>query len=168
MDALEPRTKEEASLLEYLKAIRDCRMTMRKPADFKYYGAEDFLLQHGTFFTPANLPLTIRPMPIQQCFTNALRVASRTQAYHYVEGFATGVIPVHHAWLIDKDGNVADPTWASLRSGLGCAYIGVEFDLKETKATLRAGCSLLEDYRRDYPVLQGSDAFAKDAWFPRW
>jgi hypothetical protein len=56
--------------------------------------------------------------------------------YSYVEGYAMGVIPVHHAWCVDKDGNVIDTTWSAtervpgtMRAKVGTWYFGVEFDL---------------------------------------
>lgn len=163
----EPRNDAERDLLSYLEGVRDLRARHGKPPEFQYFGVEDYLLQHGSFFVPKPLPPTIRPMPLQQCFTNSLRVALRTKAYHYVEGYALGLIPIHHAWLIDKDGNVADPTWASGNTTLGTAYFGVEFDVSAVRLAHRVGCSVLEDYRRDFPVLQGDDVIHKDAWFRR-
>src|SRR6185369_9939105 len=106
-----PRNKSEEELLDYLLKMRELRLTMRRPQEFKYVGFEDFLIQHGTFFEPSDLPASIRPMMISQCFENCFRVASRTKAFHYCEGYAVGLLPIHHAFLIDRDGRCYDPTW---------------------------------------------------------
>ena len=161
-------TAADRELYEFLVTFREARETSKRPPIFAYSCLEDWLLKHGTFFTPKNLPSTVRPMGLQQCYENAWRVAQRTKAYHYVEGFAIGMIPVLHAWLIDRDGNVIDPTWASRTAGIGSAYMGVELNLEEVRRSRRAGCYCLTmDYKRDYPVQQGVDVFAKDAWFRR-
>lgn len=49
----------------------------------------------------------------KECFRNAYRWAIKWDPeLTYCEGYATGTgFPVHHAWLIDPDGNVQDPTW---------------------------------------------------------
>lgn len=141
---------------------------MQKPAIFHYSSVEDYLLKHGHFFTPSGLPEGIRPMRLQQCFENAWRVAQRTKAFHYVEGIAWGVIPCAHGWIVDRDGNAYDPTWAHARVGLGSSYFGVELNLDEVRLSRRSGnMSLLDNWQRDYPALQGMDVIAKDAWFKR-
>lgn len=162
------KSLSDRDLLEYLEGMRNLRDRFKKPGIFVYGSAEEFVLKHGTFFKPSGLPDGIRPMRLQQCFENSFRVAQRTKAVHYVEGFAIGIIPVAHAWIVDADGNAFDPTWAS-RGDLGASYCGVELNLEEVKMSRRGGClSLLEDWRRDFPALQCVDSiFAKDAWFKR-
>ena len=164
----EPRTPADEQLLEYLRQIRAIRETMRKPSEFVYSCVEDFLLKHGTFFQIDGLPATIRPMRLGECYENAWRVSNRSKAYHYVEGVALGVIPLSHAWLVDRDGHAYDPTWAGLDSGPGTSYFGVELNLDEVRLSRRHGSkSLLEDFRRDFPALTGAEVVAKDAWFHR-
>jgi hypothetical protein len=169
-DRPKPRTEHEKELLQYLFDVREVRLKNhhRSGGNFKYAGFEDYLIQHGTFFTPKHLPPTVRPMMVSQCYENAFRVASRSKAFHYVEGVALSLIPVDHAFCVNAEGDVVDPTWASGRTELGLAYIGVELDLTEVKASRRVGTlSLSGDYRRGWPVLQGKEVRAKDAWFSR-
>lgn len=45
------------------------------------------------------------------CYANAQYLASRRKGLRYAEGFATSVIPVEHAWCVDAEGRVIDPTW---------------------------------------------------------
>jgi hypothetical protein len=47
-----------------------------------------------------------------------------TKKLRYVEGFALSVIPVHHAWCADEDGNAIECTWQKP----GLAYFGLEFE----------------------------------------
>jgi len=74
------------------------------------------------------LPRPYRPMPPKQCFTNAARLVGRYPKLTYVEGFAVREsigFPMHHAWAVDADRNVIDPTWNAPED---CAYWGVPFD----------------------------------------
>lgn len=48
--------------------------------------------------------------PAKNCYGNAALVALYNDEYTYVEGWATGIIPVHHAWVEDADGNAIDVT----------------------------------------------------------
>lgn len=81
-----------------------------------------------------------RPLPaeyergeIKLCFMNAARLAWEDADLTYCEGYATtGLLPVHHAWCIDLDGLVVDPTWQYDHDGYArdpttWAYIGVSF-----------------------------------------
>lgn len=64
--------------------------------------------------------------PMGECFRNAAWL-SRTSKLHYVEGYAVASarlsLPLPHAWCVDDEGRVYDPTWAE-----GRAYYGVVFD----------------------------------------
>ena len=77
------------------------------------------------------------PMPRKQCFKNAFALAnSNPNVLAYVEGLAlTSGIPLHHAWCVDRDGNVIEPTW---RPDLGQAYFGVALDIDALRAHVLA------------------------------
>ena len=51
----------------------------------------------------------------KRCFDNAFRIALKNASLKYCEGFACSIIPVEHAWLVDQDGSVIDPTWWRLQ-----------------------------------------------------
>lgn len=81
------------------------------------------VLQHGAEWTervPANWQGTQGA-----CYANAQFLARRRKGLRYVEGFATNVIPVEHAWCIDAEGRVVDPTWGEDRKP---DYCGIAFE----------------------------------------
>ncbi len=62
----------------------------------------------------------------QACYSNSALKAS-AEGLIYVEGYAMpkGLIPISHAWCVDDEGKVYDPTWDV---GYGVSYFGVPFD----------------------------------------
>lgn len=65
-------------------------------------------------------------MEMGQCYRNAFQLASTDpENLTYCEGFAMvpDLIPLEHAWVVDKKGRVIDPTWSD-----GSDYFGVAFD----------------------------------------
>jgi hypothetical protein len=88
-------------------------------------GPADLLLHKGQWFLPTRKKIAgWRGMP-NACFRNAALVAM-TQGLRYIEGYTAAIIPVHHAWCADDEGNVYEVTWDKP----GHAYFGVEFDPK--------------------------------------
>lgn len=88
---------------------------------------ESVLLKHGRPWTPAPQPSGIRFHGPQECFRNAWYERARRPGTQYVEGYAAEAsygIPVAHAWLVDPEGLVIDPTWRTA----GREYFGVPFD----------------------------------------
>ncbi len=73
-------------------------------------------------------------MKMKECFKNATEIVISGYGYKhkltYVEGFAVSgkmleiglVFPVQHAWAVDTDGNVYDPTFEQPEHGV---YIGL-------------------------------------------
>lgn len=79
---------------------------------------------HGAVFTSQPLPAEFERGPKKQCFMNAGRLALERDDLFYCEGVAHSVIPVEHAWCIDREGRVIDPTWDEPER---CTYVGVAF-----------------------------------------
>lgn len=153
----------EADLRQYLELI----------ANFQPKGFEALVLEHGTDYTPPasiaqNQRLMaeygVEPGELKDCFANAGREcvfrAASTPHLTYVEGFAAGVIPVHHAWLVTDDGQVIDPTWGTGRAserfeelgsndiGPGVAYRGIPVDQEAlSKLVFRRGTWGAWDWR---------------------
>lgn len=86
-----------------------------------------FCLRHGTLSTSSPLPRGIKKGVVKECLKNAGRLALDSQGcLTYCEGWAQ--MPAHrglttyHAWCLDRQGNVVDPTWAHK---VGHEYLGV-------------------------------------------
>lgn len=124
-------------------------------------GPVRLLAEHGRNWKPAPLPKDVRSGIKQGCFHNCATLALRWQRFIYCEGYACGVIPVLHAWLLDAQGNVIDPTWTGGRNMAepGIDYFGVAIKTKyliERTAMLQRGpfvASILDDWINDYPIL---------------
>ncbi|MFI8457110.1 hypothetical protein [Kitasatospora sp. NPDC085464] len=74
------------------------------------------------------------------CFPNAWRVARRSPALAYVEGYVIeddGTV-THHAWCADEHGRALDPTWPD---GRARAYAGVAMVLPWVSAVRRRTCT---------------------------
>mgnify|MGYP001012730423 FL=1 len=111
------------------------------------------MLKCGGFYVrqPTDRPQAwARP---KRCFVNAARLAAtRRDELQYVEGWAWGKVPLHHAWCVDRDGNVVDPTWEP--DPLLDAYFGVPFDLVDVSIAIVASGSVLLDHANRYPILR--------------
>jgi hypothetical protein len=80
----------------------------------------------GAFYSPAPLPEDIDRLPAGLCRENAALLVAFRPDLQNVSGFAVAKdSPRRHAWTIDTDGRVIDPTWASIPIGVGSAYFGV-------------------------------------------
>lgn len=107
----------------------------REP-DTGYASFEEFVLKHGQAFVP---PPEKKPRPKgfrkgrdKMCFMNATHAAVERD-WAYVEGFAVGFIPAHHAWTVDADGNTVEATWKTS----GDSYFGVVFPDAVWRVTVR-------------------------------
>jgi hypothetical protein len=99
------------------------------PEAYHYRNREALLLQHGRFFkTIRPQPETVPPGDLGDCFTNTFwQVMRDSGAWRYAEGYAIKdrrtLVPMPHAWVLDAQGRVVDPTWTPP----GVAYFGVVF-----------------------------------------
>lgn len=82
-----------------------------------HYGPYRFVRLYGTAYEPARLPDGVQPGRPRCCFANAFRLAAEQPELHYVEGFGTlwgcDTWLYRHAWCIDDDGHVVDPSWGA-------------------------------------------------------
>lgn len=66
------------------------------------------------------------------CFMNAFDLANedtgdRDTRVIYCEGYAlSSVMPIHHAWVVTRDGRVIDHTWEEP----GIEYVGIPIDMR--------------------------------------
>ncbi|QNN21554.1 hypothetical protein HED60_04450 [Planctomycetales bacterium ZRK34] len=139
---------------QLLKQIHDRDATVKKPS-FMRRSRYQFVIDHGHWYAPTPCPDTMARGDKQQCFKNALELASDDEYLYYVEGFALysskGLI-VHHAWITDGSGRAIDPTWDQP----GVAYAGVPFKMDFVLAAAIADHSVnsvLDDYGNYWPIL---------------
>ena len=79
-------------------------------------------------WTPAPLPCGAERGVPKSCFMNATHALLADGGLDYCEGvgFTPGLpFGFLHAWAVDADGNVVDPTWNEPER---CRYYGVRYD----------------------------------------
>lgn len=156
-----------ADLRTYLETATAAVRRFRPAASrFVYPCVEAFVLAHGRpFETRVCKPHGMWAGLPRCCFQNAAVLATICpERYTYVEGYAIGVIPVLHAWVMDADGNVLDITWPEAAE-VGAAYWGVPLKAAYVKRTVMALKGAAIDNAPDrFPLLTGahplSDALA--------
>jgi hypothetical protein len=140
-------------VLAYLQMIHDANPGVHPTWDWPTVHA--FVLDQGLAFTPAALPASVARGELHACYKNALELAVfYPEDFFYVEGFAYGVcIPVAHAWCVDRQGHVIEPTWPDV----GREYLGVPLDItyvrRVTLQQKRYG--IIDNWMSDWPILQG-------------
>jgi hypothetical protein len=146
----------DVALTRYLELVMSLRGAMPKPTErYTYSCAEDWLLTNCRFWEPSPLPPWVKPMRPQYCYLNAYILARRSKGrYRYVEGVAHSILPaVPHAWCVDDDDHVIDPTW---REEIGRSYFGKVFDWRELAELHKATehYSIIYDAERGFPLMQ--------------
>jgi DNA topoisomerase IB len=89
----------------------------------------EYLAKHGQEFTPAPLPTNISPGKQGECYQNATLLIVGHPELSYVEGYGEvnglpGLV-FAHAWAVDKEGKVVDPTWKFTEKN---RYFGVKYN----------------------------------------
>jgi len=90
----------------------------------------------GEHYKPQPLPKGFKRGKERMCFMNAYRLAASRGDLHYVEGYASHLIPTHHAWVVDDDGNVIDPTWPDVEPGEKRSYLGTKIPMPALMAQM--------------------------------
>jgi hypothetical protein len=125
-----------AEIPEALASWFDAHDRAVEMIDFPENPLHDYLREHGQAYEYARFDGSAYPQARRtkkECFHNALDLAITYRDLTYVEGMASSLIPVHHAWTITNDGKVQDPTWDDddWRYKDESFYFGVEFDTVE-------------------------------------
>jgi hypothetical protein len=116
-------TKNQKELREFLQLMARCHAgNGPKPKGWRYHGPADLLVREGQFFQPGERATKWKRSEAHACFRNAAMYAME-HGLRYVEGYASGIIPVHHGWCVDRGGNVVEVTWGEM----GSLYYGIEF-----------------------------------------
>lgn len=91
--------------------------------------AAELLLAHGQGHrSPATETSRVTDGAAGACYETAFRLACAENLY-YAEGYACPLavgVPLMHAWCLDADGAVVDPTWPDASQ---TAYLGVVLDM---------------------------------------
>lgn len=154
------------ALIQYMDSMIQLKtMHGKKPKGMKFMGQEDFVKQNGKAFTSQKYPskyLNYRGEK-KGCFTNAFNLAQRFSELTYVEGYGiSNVVPlaIHHAFCVDAEGNVVDPTWDDQEDS---TYFGVEFNQKYVVDTILRTkyYGILENWIEGYPLFMGSKGHTK-------
>ena len=70
-----------------------------------------FVLENGYPYEVNEKSFEGKRAPMHQCFSNATKKVLNNPDLTYVEGFiSVHGVPLHHAWTVDKSGQVFDPT----------------------------------------------------------
>lgn len=160
-----------------MKQIEECltKIVEITPAKFnaQYKSPNDYVLQHGHLYESTELTeaerevlhqLNPREYKIRECYYNAQFIAITFPEFNYVEGLATGVIPVDHAWC-ELNGKVIDMTWVEQGSPIlgvipeDSEYYGVVLPTEQVWTSIRAHHAwkpLIDDFECRWPMLRGS------------
>ena len=148
----------ERTLREFLERLAGYKReghNVPRRKGWRYLCNEDLILREGVFASKhAPVPRNLRGR-VKMCFPNASRAANGVSRI-YCEGFAIAYervpLAVPHAWLLNPDGEVIDPTWKDP----GYAYLGIPFDRTFVSKTLlqQGTFGLLDELDRG-PLLVG-------------
>lgn len=130
-------------------------------------------LKHGSYYSlvldlgtvrkaPLELPEWCPIMAMRQCFNNAYELAVENPGLTYVEGYAMhSVLPTPHAWVVDEDDRIIDPTWTGIleedETMHYAYYAGVKF---ETNFLIRRSIEtgwvsmFMNDWERNTEILR--------------
>src|SRR5882672_4438154 len=98
-------------------------------------GAAALLVAHGhEFDVPPAANVTGTKRTQHKCYQTAGRIAINDPTFTYVEGYlSVHGVPIEHAWLVDAQGVVHDPTLQGLKGVQG--YYGIPFSTKYVTET---------------------------------
>jgi hypothetical protein len=97
-------------------------------SDLRFKSAFRLILDNGKPFTNRILPSPFRGK-VKQCYKNCFDMLWKPQDAYYCEGYAIADgldLAIAHAWLIDDEMRVIDPTWDD--DSVGATYFGVVFN----------------------------------------
>lgn len=145
----------------FLEAQRMLSESITGPTINGFRSMAEFLLKYGRTWNYSNkIKPPKGPWRAQECYMNAFNLADYYSGrYVYVEGYASTVFPVEHAWCVDRKGNVIDPTWDALRdrfSDNDREYFGVAINTSWVRRMIlltETWCGALSVEELRYPIL---------------
>lgn len=156
-----PTVKDQyEGLRGFLQAQTDMMRSHNRARRNGWVCMAEFVLKHGRAWKPCPLPENVRPGRMRECYRNAANLALgfHRNEYIYCEGYAVGIIAVEHAWCVDLQGNVIDPTWTERPqklSATGQEYFGIAFKSMYLQEALRKQkyFGLIDAWRSNWPLL---------------
>lgn len=122
------------SIQEYLKQRSQLMKTISSHKNFKYSGFEELILDCGKLMKPSATQ-ELWGLP-KSCYYNCQELIDEEEGLIYVEGYAlsegTNSFPFAHAWLINDEGEVIEPTWEQP----GIEYLGVPLATEWVKSII--------------------------------
>jgi hypothetical protein len=112
----------------------------------------ELMLRYGKECSPQPLPARYKMRAPKACFWNAQGLVNRSRRLRYTEGFVRRPeIPllIHHAWAVDAQNRVVDPTLSNYRTFKSesheAEYFGIVFNPEDYKRLRpRGGGSFLD------------------------
>ena len=106
--------KKRGMVEDYLTKVARMVSGMHTRGINGYSCMDDFVLRNGA--PMLRCPRRQWPRYMSQgdpgcCYRNAAVLALADEDLIYCEGYALGIIPLMHAWVIDAQGRVIDNTW---------------------------------------------------------
>jgi len=157
-------------LLTILKAEAELIENMSEGVSFRYKSNQQLILGNGKPFLEI-----VRLIPFKgkskQCFQNCYQALWDYPEFSYCEGFALKnnmSIALSHAWLVNDNMEVIDPTWTKETSA-EVAYFGVVFTKKfvmETAAKTKCYGILDSDYLNRHQLKR--EGFPQGALHPKF
>lgn len=148
--------KLKSFLIEYLTNMVNL---VKVGSEFKYNTREELIKKEGMFFETQKYPKELKFQRGEKkvCFRNSY-ILSVSAGLIYTEGFGISEklpIPIFHAWCIDKEGKVVDPTWDDQEDIL---YMGIPMnpvyvDNKIKRVKLDYG--IIDNPTERFPILRG-------------
>lgn len=131
----------------------------------KDFGPATALLKFGQAFEATDeRPAWLKRGVAKQCYKNATQVMLNRDDVFYAEGFAIDLdmpIPLEHAWLVDANGHVIDPTWDRAEDHL---YFGVVFERDAIQSAMVSNggdAGILTDYKLMRRLGSTADNFSR-------